>query len=355
MIRTARVLAFILCCHTATAATLFVSPRGNDTNSGLGPDDRQALKTIRAGVSRLQPGDTLLLRGGVYRETVTFPRSGEPGRPLVVKAYQDEKVVVSGCDPISGWTRHKGNIWKAPMAWTLGLGRNQVFADGQVMIEARFPNRPAPGLEMYVADLSPLWPTFGEFSIPDPVREPGRLTSRLLEGQPADYWKGAIYYGVHYEGWCGQTGIIESSQPGAIRVGHRTNTWWFPGSAGGYQPEEGRGMIVGHMNALDQPGEWHWQQNTLYFIPPTGTEPGHVEAKRRQLAFDLSGQRAHSHRGARGRGGLDAPGRFGPVRRGSLPAIVHLALHPSVQHGTDHPGARHHQVGRDRDLCRRPR
>ena len=181
-------------------------------------------------------------------------------------------------------------------------GRNQVFADGQVMIEARFPNRPAPGLEMYVADLSPLWPTFGEFSIPDSAREPGRVTSRLLEGQPADYWKGAIYYGVHYEGWCGQTGIIESSQPGAIRVGHRTNGWWFPGAdPGGYQPEEGRGMIVGHMNALDQPGEWHWQQNTLYFIPPTGTKPGRVEAKHRQLAFDLSGASTFASRGSRSR------------------------------------------------------
>ena len=39
MTRTAQVLAFILCCHTATAATLFVSPKGNDTNSGLGPGE----------------------------------------------------------------------------------------------------------------------------------------------------------------------------------------------------------------------------------------------------------------------------------------------------------------------------
>jgi hypothetical protein len=284
---TAKVLALVLYCHTAAAATWFVSPRGNDANSGLGPDDRQALETIQAGVGRLRPGDTLLVRGGVYRETVVFPRSGAPGRPLVVKAYPGETAVISGCDPIAGWTRHKGNIWKAPMGWTLGRGRNQVFADGQVLIEARFPNRPAPGLEMYVAGLSPLWPTFGEFSISDPVHRPGRVTSRLLDGQPADYWKGAIYYGIHAEGWCGQTGVIESSQPGEIHVGDRTNGWWF---AGPYQPEEGRGMIVGHMNALDQPGGWHWQQNTLYLIPPRGIAPGRVEAKRRQLAFDLSGR-----------------------------------------------------------------
>ena len=75
------------------------------------------------------------------------------------------------------------------MPWTLGLGRNQVFGGGQVLIEARHPNAPAPGLEMYVADLSPLWPTYGEFSIPKETRvsQPGRIVSRLLEGQPDDY------------------------------------------------------------------------------------------------------------------------------------------------------------------------
>lgn len=275
------------------AATYYVSPHGQDTNSGLGPGPGKALRTIQAGVNKLQPGDTLLIRGGVYRETVVFSRSGTADRPITVRSYQNEKVVISGCDEITGWQRHEGPMWKAPMPWTLGPGRNQVFMDGRVMIEARFPNEPAPGLEMPVADLSPLWPTFGEFSIPQETRtsQSGRVVSKLLEGQPDDYWKGAIYYGVHYEGWCAQTGIIESSKSGEIIVGDRTRGWWFgPAYGGGYPAEweEGRGMIVGHIHALDQPGEWVWMDNTLYFIPPGG-KPRNVEAKRRQLAFDLSG------------------------------------------------------------------
>ena len=50
-------------------------------------------------------------------------------------------------------------------------------------------------------------------------------------------------------------------------------------------------MIVGHMHALDQPGEWHWQDNELHLIPPKGLDPRktRIEAKHRQLAFDLSG------------------------------------------------------------------
>lgn len=285
------VLAVVPLC----AATYYVSPQGDDAHSGLKPDAASALRTLQCGVDKLRAGDTLLIRGGVYRETVTFHHSGTAGRPLTVKPYQSEKVTLTGCDPVTGWTLYDAQkgIWKAPMPWTLGIGRNQAFAGGQVLIEARYPNKPAEGLGMYVSGLSPLWPTFGEFSIPrETVKEqPGRIVSKLLDGQPDDYWKGAVYYGVHYEGWAAQGGVVESSKSGEINVGDRTRTWWF-GSAygGGYAHEEGRGMLVGHLNALDQPGEWHWQDNTLYLIPTTGKQPVGIEAKRRQLAFDLSGQ-----------------------------------------------------------------
>ncbi|OGV75212.1 MAG: hypothetical protein A3K18_14160 [Lentisphaerae bacterium RIFOXYA12_64_32] len=291
----------LTCCLFATlapcpaqSATYYVAPGGSDANTGLGAKDTETLKTIQAAVDKAQPGETILVRGGTYRETVVFPRSGAADKPITVKPYKDEKVVVTGCDPVSGWTVHDAakGIWKAPMPWTLGLGRNQVFVNGAVMIEARHPNTPAPGLEMYVSGLSPLWPTFGEFSIPKETgkEQPGRIVSKLLDGQPDDYWKGACYYGVHYEGWSSQTGVIESSKAGEFMVGDRTRTWWFTGKHAGI--EDGRGMIVGHMNALDQPGEWHRQDNTLYLIPPAGVDPATaaVDAKKRQLAFDLSGR-----------------------------------------------------------------
>ncbi|MCD6351371.1 MAG: carbohydrate-binding protein, partial [Armatimonadetes bacterium] len=276
---------------TAAAATYHVSPSGRDSNTGRGPGPGQALRTLQAAVNKLHAGDRLLVHAGVYRETVRFARSGREGLPIVVCAAGDGPVVISGCEPISGWRKRQGQIWAAPQPWTLGPGRNQVFARGQALIEARLPNEPAPGLEMPVAGLSPLWPTFGEFSIPEPTKHPGRVVSKLLEGQPDDYWKGAIYYGVHYQGWSAQTGIIESSRSGEIQVGQRTRVWWFPGPYPGYKPEEGRGMIVGSIHALDQPGEWCWEKGVLYLIPPDDGPPESIEAKRRQLGLDLSGCR----------------------------------------------------------------
>ncbi len=122
---------------------------------------------------------------------------------------------------------------------------------------------------------------------------------------PDDCRKGATYYGIHYAGWTAQTGVIETSKPGEIIVGDRTGWPWSVGSD--YAAEDGRGMIVGHMNALDEPGEWHWQDNTLFLIPPDGGEPTKtVEAKSRQLAFDLSGR---EHIRLVGRRAVPAPGR----------------------------------------------
>ena len=281
---------FSLASLTAGAADLYVAPNGSDANPGTSV---APLATVQSAVNRLQPGDTCFVHAGVYRETVVFPRSGTARKPIAVKPFGDGAVTVSGCDPLAGWTPVSNRIWRAAMPWTLGLGRNQVFCDGRVMIEARYPNTPAPGLEMPVSGLSPLWPTYGEFSIPKETRtnQPERIVSKLLDGQPPDYWKGALYCGIHFEGWCAQTGVIESSKPGEISVGDRTEGWWF-GKNPGYpqESEAGRGMIVGHMHALDAPCEWVWQDNALYLIAPDGGEPHAVEAKRRQVAFDLSGR-----------------------------------------------------------------
>ncbi|MBN2449637.1 MAG: hypothetical protein JXR77_04570, partial [Lentisphaeria bacterium] len=298
MARLALALGIALAAAAVGGSVYFVSPAGDDMHDGLSPAPGRVLRTVQAGVDRLQPGDTLLLCAGVYRETVVFPRSGTAEAPIAVSsADPGDPAVVSGCDPVQGWTledAEKG-IWRAAMPWSLGVGRNQVFADGQVMIEARHPNTPDPGLEMYVADLSPLWPTFAELSIPEPATAPGRITGKLLKGFPENHWKGACYYGVHYQGWAAQTGIVEASGDGGIRVGDRTRTWWFgPAYGGTYKPEEGRGMLVGHRNALDRPGEWHWEENALVLIPRRPGRPTTVEAKARHLAFDLS-HREHIH------------------------------------------------------------
>ncbi len=52
-------------------------------------------ESINAKLSALQPGDTLLVRGGTYAEALSLPRSGAAGKPIVLQAYPGEKPVIA--------------------------------------------------------------------------------------------------------------------------------------------------------------------------------------------------------------------------------------------------------------------
>ncbi|NLF32916.1 MAG: hypothetical protein GX591_18770 [Planctomycetes bacterium] len=67
-------------------------------------------KTIARAVEVAEGGSTILIRGGVYRETV------RPTRPdVAIRAADGETVVISGADLVAGWTR-QGDAWTAPLA-----------------------------------------------------------------------------------------------------------------------------------------------------------------------------------------------------------------------------------------------
>jgi hypothetical protein len=58
-----------------------------------------------------QPGETIVLRGGVYREVLTPKNDG-----VTVRAMKGEKVTISGADLIEGWKRDVEGSWSATMA-----------------------------------------------------------------------------------------------------------------------------------------------------------------------------------------------------------------------------------------------
>ncbi len=83
------------------------------------------------------PGDTCIIRGGTYRETVRPTRSGQPDNPIRFVAAEGENVILDGTEPITGtWAQHSGNIYKTKVAETF----EQLFVDRTMMIEARWPN-----------------------------------------------------------------------------------------------------------------------------------------------------------------------------------------------------------------------
>ena len=74
--------------------TYYVSPQGDDKSNGsMG----SPFKTIQHGLDQVQPGDTLLIRGGVYHETTdVFDKNGSSNAWYTVKNYQGEDVTMTG-------------------------------------------------------------------------------------------------------------------------------------------------------------------------------------------------------------------------------------------------------------------
>lgn len=87
-----------------TQAAEYVVDRQNskaaDTNAGTAV---APFKTISQAVSVVQPGDTVLVRVGVYREQVEVKTSGTAEKRITIKAAPGERVIVSGAVEIKNW------------------------------------------------------------------------------------------------------------------------------------------------------------------------------------------------------------------------------------------------------------
>ncbi|RZT82978.1 parallel beta helix pectate lyase-like protein [Micromonospora violae] len=117
------VLTNQLPASAAVQATYYVAPDGNDANPGTLQSPfktiqraRDVVRTINASMT----GDIeVYLRGGRYpvSSTIEFGAadSGANGFRVSYAAYPNETPILDGGVPVTGWSQHSGNIWKAPL------------------------------------------------------------------------------------------------------------------------------------------------------------------------------------------------------------------------------------------------
>jgi len=244
----------------------YVATNGNDANPGT---LAKPFRTIQRAADIAFSGDTIYIRSGVYRETVT-PNNSR----VSFKAYPGEVATISGADIIAGpWTLDKGSIYKTTMNWDMGKGNNQIFVDGEALIEARWPNT-------------------------DDISRPKHfaIDNGSYEGQTAiihsanvvqapGFWDGAIVHAIWGARYHAITGEVRSSSPGTLELDLHCGPDW--------DITYGIFYITCSYNALDKLGEWFYDSSdsTLYLWAPSNPNPSThtVEAKRRNVAFNLNG------------------------------------------------------------------
>ncbi|MDB5303512.1 MAG: galA [Phycisphaerales bacterium] len=259
--------------RTLLSTSWFVSPSGSTGNPGT---LSAPFKTIQQAADVAQAGDKVEIRAGIYHETVSPANSGTASAPIVFESYNGENVTVSGADPVYGWSNAGGSIYTSSMPWDLGDGNNQVFVDGKMINEARFPNT---GL-----DIS--HPTLGKAAKATVSGSVATLYDPALS-QAANYWKGATIHIAPGQAWIAQTGTVLSSAPGQVTFSFKPNDKYeLPAAGNAY-------YLTGIYNALGGAAEWYRDASgKLYAWMPAGDNPaGHdVEVKRRLYAFDVSDQ-----------------------------------------------------------------
>ena len=112
--RTALGLTLVLLA-AASGTTYYVAAAGNDTNPG---SFEQPWQHIGKAAATMVAGDSVLIRGGVYYESVSPGQSGTESEPITYAGYDTESVFVDGSDVVTGWVQDSGSRYRAAVNFT---------------------------------------------------------------------------------------------------------------------------------------------------------------------------------------------------------------------------------------------
>jgi membrane-associated protease RseP (regulator of RpoE activity) len=246
----------LLFCSAAMAVDLYVSPTGNDANSGTKSSQPLASFSAARDAVRKVAGKeavTVHFADGVYYlpETLLFTPadSGSARYPVIYTADHEGKAVLSGGSMLNlQWEPYKDGIFQAQTP--AGLKIDQLFINGKNQRMARYPNYDAnkktDAYQGYAAD--------------------------AFSKERATNWAdptGGFIHAMHKSQWGGYHYLIT----GKDANGEVTYE-------GGWQNNRKSGMhnefrmVENIFEELDAPGEWfhNAKTGTLYYKPESGTD-----------------------------------------------------------------------------------
>ena len=292
------------------AATYYVAPPasgGNNSNPGT---LASPFATIQRAATAAVAGDTVLIRAGTYRETVTPAASGTSTSPITFRNYGNEVVTLNGTDVLSSatWTLDSGSIYHTPLdASFFSSTFNQalqVFVDGEMVTLAKWPdlttktNAYPSGIAEPVDLSHPAKSTTTSF-----VSKTRNTSTNLTTGvvvdtalppKPAGFYDGAeIYFQPNNQAWSWIfSGVVTQVPANGNQITFTTRSESGKDFNQSTYDAASRYYLFNKKEFLDTPGEW-WHDRTngrLYLWAPSSASPASnvVEVKKREFAFNLS-------------------------------------------------------------------
>lgn len=233
------ILLIIFSCNSY-AVNYYLSTSGDDSNVGTSMNNPwKSLNKLNALVPK--PGDSIFFkRGDEWNGTIAVNMWGFEGKNVFYGSYgEGPKPKIYGSEPIIGWTRHSGNIYKASIEKNI----TQLFVGNNKMKAARHPNSGY----FFITNTS------GTIS----------LTTNELDAS------------VNYTGakWFGRTNYFTTSLLDVKISNSRTLTL---NKAPRFPLKFGLGFfLMNKLEFLDQAGEWYFDEpaKTVYLWIEDGDSP----------------------------------------------------------------------------------
>ncbi len=300
----------------ASTGSFYVSLEGNDGNPGTAARPfasleraRDAIRAMKRSGSLPEGGVTVWCRGGQYHRASAFELeeqdSGTPDAPISYRADQDERVILSGGQPVSGWGPVKDE--KILARWTeeardhvlqADLGAQGLSATGELREQGSLAQTdPAdvwPAMELTFqgeamtlsrwpnegfARVDQLWPVTRGTVVRSHDLQPGELMSYRYRADRPGHWGDEPdpwthgYHGNDWDDWHMRIASIDPAQ--------RVITLSEYGSKNGPGIERNhRWYGLNLLCELDTPGEYYIDRRTniLYFWPPEPIAAGDTVA-----------------------------------------------------------------------------
>jgi len=248
---------------------VYVAPNGDDSNPGtLAQPVRTLAKArdlARPRLASMTSDLAVYLRAGTYpvSSTVTFSNadSGQNGHYVKYLAYPGERPLITGGQPIKGWTVHDAakNIYSVS---GVTARFRQIYVNGVKAVRARSPNQGANGAPNFT-QLSGYDSGAQTFQVPSTqVSTWNNLTK--VEMHLMVLWADNVMRIASITS-AGGTASIKVQSPENMIFG-RPNPAFFPSQM--------RFYFENAYELLDQPGEWYLDEttNVLYYKAPSGED-----------------------------------------------------------------------------------
>jgi alpha-N-arabinofuranosidase len=118
--------ALVILAASSHATEFYVSPSGHDANHGT---KSAPFRTIQHAADLAQPGDTITVHSGTYRERINPPRGGTSDHERIVyRAAPNEKVEIKGSEIVKNWINVQDSVWKVSIPNSF-FGRFNPYSD----------------------------------------------------------------------------------------------------------------------------------------------------------------------------------------------------------------------------------